>query len=430
MTKLDESAVADVCIVITRGISPAYDETGIPVLSQKCIRENRVVLESARITNPLKKKVSPDKLVRINDVLVNSTGVGTLGRVAQVTWVAGEVTVDSHVSIVRPDPGKIDPRFFGYAMVLNQPKIEAMGEGATGQTELSRVRLAQDVFVPRPPLPVQRRIVGILSAYDELIENSQRRIQILEEMARALYREWFVHFRFPGHEKHPRVGSTVGDAPKGWIVKPLESLMVDHIGGGWGKEAADEDHTEPAWVIRGTDIPGARNSRVTDAPHRFHTLSNLRNRRLRAGDIVFEVSGGSKGQPVGRTLFVTRQLLSAFGDDSVICASFCKRIRPDAEGYGAALLYLSFLEGYESGEIEQFQVQSTGIANFKWTQYIAKTIRAVPPPRIRSKFGERVATLFSQIATLGLAIQNLRRTRDLLLPRLLSGQTVVEPEKS
>ena len=51
-----------------------------------------------------------------------------------------------------------------------------------------------------PPLPVQRRIAGILSAYDELIENSQRRIRILEAMARALYREWFVHFRFPGHE--------------------------------------------------------------------------------------------------------------------------------------------------------------------------------------------------------------------------------------
>ncbi len=54
-----------------------------------------------------------------------------------------------------------------------------------------------------PPLPVQRRIAGILSAYDDLIENSQRRIRILEAMARALYREWFVHFRFPGHESIP-----------------------------------------------------------------------------------------------------------------------------------------------------------------------------------------------------------------------------------
>ena len=185
---------------------------------------------------------------------------------------------------------------------------------------------------------------------------------------------------------------------------------------------ADEDHTEPAWVIRGTDIPDARSSQVADVPHRFHTVSNLRTRRLEAGDILFEVSGGSKGQPVGRTLLVTPQLLSAFGDDSVICASFCKRIRPHAVGYGSELLYLSFLEGYESGEIEQFQVQSTGISNFKWTEYIAKTERAIPPPLLRARFRDRVAPLFSQVATLGLRAHNLRRTRDLLLPRLLSGQ--------
>jgi len=59
--------------------------------------------------------------------------------------------------------------------------------------------------------------------------------------------------------------------------------MVNHIGGGWGKDVADEDHTEPAWVIRGTDIPDARSSRVADVPHRFHTVSNLRTRRLEAG---------------------------------------------------------------------------------------------------------------------------------------------------
>jgi len=66
---------------------------------------------------------------------------------------------------------------------------------------------------------VQRRIAGILSAYDELMENSQRRIRLLEAMSRALYREWFVHFRFPGHEKLQRVASRLGDIPQGWEVK-------------------------------------------------------------------------------------------------------------------------------------------------------------------------------------------------------------------
>ena len=275
--------------------------------------------------------------------------------------------------------------------------------------------------IPVPPMPVQRRIASILSAYDELIENSQQRIRILETMARALYREWFVHFRFPGHETHTRVPSPLGNIPQGWEVRPLESLMADHIGGGWGKDTADDNHTNPAWVIRGTDIPDARSSQVKNVPHRYHTQSNLRSRKLAAGDILFEVSGGSKGQLVGRTLLITPELMSAF-DGDVICASFCKRIRPNTASYGAELLYLSFLEAYESGEIEQFQVQSTGISNFKWTEYIAKTERVIPPEPLRSRFREQVVPLFTQIAMLGLQIQNLRRTRNLLLPRLLSGQ--------
>ena len=314
-----------------------------------------------------------------------------------------------------------DPKFVYYCM---QGMDFARFNTGVGVPTLNRNHL-DSLEVKVPTLSTQRRIAEILSAYDELIENSQLRIKLLESMARALYREWFVHFRFPGHEAVPLVSSALGAVPAGWDVKKLESLMIDHIGGGWGKESPDDDHTEPAWVIRGTDIPDARSSQVSGVPHRFHTPSNLRSRKLAAGDILFEVSGGSKGQPVGRTLLITSEVMAAFGGD-VICASFCKRIRPDADGYGAELLYLSFLEGYESGEIEQFQVQSTGISNYKWTEYIAKTERLVSPAPLRSRFREHVAPLFTQVATLGLQIQNLRRTRDLLLPRLLSGQIDVE----
>jgi type I restriction enzyme, S subunit len=315
-----------------------------------------------------------------------------------------------------PASDAFDTKFLFY--LLTDARLSRHAGGAA-QPLVTQTVLKQ-VEVRVPPLPVQRSIAGILSAYDDLIENNQRRIKILEEMASSLYREWFVHFRFPGHDQVKMVPSALGPIPQGWAVKPLGSLMADHIGGGWGKDAPDKDHTEPASVIRGTDIPEARISQVTGVPHRFHTPSNLRSRRLAEGDILFEVSGGSTGQPVGRTLLVTPQLLSAF-DGDVICASFCKRIRPDSDGYGSEMLYLSFLEGYESGEIEQFQVQSTGISNFKWTEYISKTERIVPPQAQRSRFREQVAPLLTQIATLGLKIQNLRRTRDLLLPRLLSG---------
>jgi len=94
---------------------------------------------------------------------------------------------------------------------------EAFSADGAAQPNMSGGQI-EGLEIPCPPLPMQRRIAGILSAYDELIENSQRRIRILESMARALYREWFVHFRFPGHEKHPHLDSALGAIPQGWAA--------------------------------------------------------------------------------------------------------------------------------------------------------------------------------------------------------------------
>ena len=115
-------------------------------------------------------------------------------------------------------------------------------------------------YVDCPPLSVQRRIAGILSAYDDLIENNQRRIKILEEMARSLYREWFVNFRFPGHEKLSRVASTLGDIPQGWEVRTVEEI-VKRIPGD-----RDED--------------GRKNQSTRRALFRFSTKVSPRHHRL------------------------------------------------------------------------------------------------------------------------------------------------------
>jgi len=84
--------------------------------------------------------------------------------------------------------------------------------------------ILRSVSVVHPPLPTQRKIADILSAYDDLIENNTRRIAILEEMAQQLYQEWFVHFRYPGHENVPLVDSELGPIPEGWEVKRLGDI--------------------------------------------------------------------------------------------------------------------------------------------------------------------------------------------------------------
>ena len=132
------------------------------------------------------------------------------------------------MALIRTDPRRVDVRFLLYYFFTEEWRAVIRKNMLTGTT-VDRIPLTSfpDFPVKAPQLSVQQRIADVLSAYDELIENNQRRIQILETMARALYREWFVEFRFPGHEKIPRVASPLGDIPKGWETKPLGE--VAHI---------------------------------------------------------------------------------------------------------------------------------------------------------------------------------------------------------
>ncbi len=146
--------LSGLCSYLSRGIGPTYLETGgVLVLNQKCIRDHRVNRDHGRRHNDQQKSIR-GRLVERFDILVNSTGVGTLGRVAQVLQLPEPTIVDSHVTIVRAN-AQTDPHFLGVNLVGREPEIEGLGEGSTGQTELSRVRLGT-LPVVRPPSEIQR----------------------------------------------------------------------------------------------------------------------------------------------------------------------------------------------------------------------------------------------------------------------------------
>lgn len=138
---------------LNRGLSPKYvEEGGVLVLNQKCVRGGHVDTSKGRRHDPTQRKVE-GRLLEIGDILVNSTGVGTLGRVAQVLAIVEPTIVDSHVTVVRSAPEKVSWNYLGITLLERQSEIEALGEGSTGQTELSRVRLgALRVFLPPKPL--------------------------------------------------------------------------------------------------------------------------------------------------------------------------------------------------------------------------------------------------------------------------------------
>ena len=176
--------------------------------------------------------IPDDYVLNEGDLIVAMTeqAEGLLGSSALIPR-SGVYLHNQRLGLVQIRDRKQADQHFIYYLFNSKPVRQQIRGSASGtkirHTAPSRIA---DVKVSVPPLPVQRRIAGILSAYDELMENSQRRIRILEAMARALYREWFVHFRFPGHEKLPRVASPLGDIPQGWEVKTARRSCQHHNG--------------------------------------------------------------------------------------------------------------------------------------------------------------------------------------------------------
>ena len=166
--------VGELTSYMTKGIPPKYtenvSESAIYVLNQKCNRDYRISYELSRLHDTSIKKVPDDKMLKGGDVLINSTGTGTAGRVAQMLDVNKPTTVDGHMIIMRPT-NEIDSLYYGYALKLHQPEIESFAEGSTGQTEINKRRLSDEITITYPEdIEAQKYIASILRSLDEKIE--------------------------------------------------------------------------------------------------------------------------------------------------------------------------------------------------------------------------------------------------------------------
>jgi type I restriction enzyme S subunit len=262
--------------------------------------------------------------------------------------------------------------------------------------------ILERIELPLPPLPVQRRIAGILSAYDELMENSQRRIRILEEMARALYREWFVHFRFPGADSKSRSESHFGRIPRSWEVKSVPECI----------------YINPRVVV----------PRAGDKP--FVPMGCLSNDSMLISDIEFRAGNSGAKFRNGDTLFARITPCLENGKTGFV------QFLPDAQAFAfGSTEFIVFRSKTLTPEFVYCLARSDEFRGVAIKSMSGATGRqrvqercfddfqiAEPPRALLERFSAVVAPSFGLIYKLHLQIQNLRRTRDLLLPRLLSGQ--------
>jgi len=352
-----------------------YSEEGIPVVMPKDIIEGRIASDTvARVSSKHVERLSRHKLSGGDIVYGRRGDIGrqALIRPEQNGWLCG-------TGCLRLSFGDkvLNPHFLHY--YLRQDDVVSwISNQAVGATMPNlNTGILRSVPVRFPSLAIQQRIAGILSAYDELIENSQRRIKILETMARGLYREWFVHFRFPGHENHPRVASALGEIPQGWVVKKLSEIAILN----YGKALKKEDRCDGDFPVFGSSgVVGTHNLALVKGP----------------GIIV-----GRKGN-VGSVFWCD--------DDFFVI---------DTAYFVTSSLPLRYL--FYVLPTLNFINSDAAVPGLSRNQAYSLDV-LVPPQELLVQFCELANTFECQALTLNRQIQNLRRTRDLLLPRLLSGQ--------
>ncbi len=310
----------------------------------------------------------------------------------------GRFWVNNHAHVLRGKPGIIDDTFL--LACLNAADIKAFVTGAA-QPKLSQANLRR-IQLPLPPLDVQLRIAGVLAAYDQLIENCQRRIQILETMARALYREWFVEFRFPGHAEQPRITTSLGDVPRGWQLTPLpECVLVNP------RVSVPKDGEKPFVPMQ---CLANDSMLITNIEARGGNSGS----KFQNGDtLVARITPCLENGKTGFVQFLPGERAVAFGSTEFIVLR-SKSLTPHF------VYLLARSERFRSTAIKSMsgasgrqRVQERCLNDFPIAQ---------PPRMLLDHFSKLVTPMFAQIQRLHSQVDNLRATRDVLLPRLLSGQ--------
>jgi len=400
----------DVCDRITVGhvgpMADSYTPVGIPFLRSQNIAPFRLHLDDIKFIPPLFHEKLRKSALRPGDVAVVRTGYP--GTACVIPDRFPELNCADLVVIT---PSKDLNPYYLAAIFNSAWGVASVAGNLVGAAQQHfNVGAARELEVALPPRAVQDHVAGILSAYDELIENNQRRIRILETMARNLYREWFVHFRFPGHENIPCVASPLGEIPEGWATSALRAVTTK-IGSGatprGGKDA-----------YKGGDVHLIRSLNVYDYVFELANLvsiddlqaADLDNVIVEENDVLLNITGAS----VARCCLVPAHLLPARVNQHVAI------VRADPAKLGP--FYLLDAINSDNRKAQLLALAQGGATREALTRDTIGSFEVVLPPRAMLERYEAMAgPIHRQREALNRQSSNLRRARDLLLPRLLSG---------
>ncbi len=296
------------------------------------------------------------------------------------------------------DKNLSDPEFVYYLLKINKKYLQSNSTGSTfGELSASRVK---NLYFYLPEVNIQKRIASTLLKYDELIDKNHKRIQLLEEAARLLYREWFVYFRFPGHENV----KIIDGIPEGWKKKSLSEIVTTQYG---YTETATQDKIGPKF-LRGKDINKSSYIDWNSVPFCSDKKLDFNKYYLSPGDILI-----IRMADPGKVGIVEKEIKAIF-------ASYLVRLKIIDKNIPPYFLFYSLVSNRYQGYING---ASTGSTRKSASAKLMVTYDLlIPKKEIINSFNEQMIQLRRSINILLEQNQKLAQARDLLLPRLMSGK--------
>ncbi len=372
-----------------------WADTGIQVISAKLVKNGRLDLDREQrfIDEEAYRRWMPVPL-RAGDVLLTSEA--PLGETAFMRLEV-RLSLGQRLFALRANPEVLDPRFLHYYLQSPEGKT-ALLRRATGSTVFGiRQSALLEIDLHLPDIKTQRQVSTVLGSIDDLIDNNRRRIELLEEIARLLYREWFVNFQYPGYEDVPLVDSELGPIPEHWRVETLRDLAE-----------VVKDTVDPASIPSGSPLVG-----LEHLPRRSTTLADWdlatevgsRRATFRDGDVLF-----------GKIRPHFHKVVEA--PFSGYCSTDAVVLRPVRDSGSAHLLSVV--------SSDDFIAQASASANgTKMPRANMDVLMRYPIPRptesVSQAFEEAVKPLTELAKQLIRTNSRLIEARDLLLPRLVSG---------
>ena len=375
---------------------PEYWNGDIPFVTPKDIQGTKHIFFTERgITsiglNSVKSSALP----------AGAVCVSCIGNIGYVGKTISSCVSNQQINSIIPSEN-VNPDYVYYLIKWLWPYFKNYEGQSTALSILNKSQFSK-IEVPYHSKQQQDDIVAILNNIDDKIELNNAINNNLEQQVQTLFKEWFI------------------DNPKNteWATGTFSELIQSTLNGDWGKETPTGNSTEKVYCIRGADIPEVKAGNKGKMPTRYILPKNLANKKLEAGDIVVEISGGSPTQSTGRCTAITQSLLDRY-DSSMVCTNFCKAIKPQS-GY-SLFVYYYWQYLYEKGVFFSYENGTTGIKNLDFTGFIETEPVLIPPVDKVLRFDVHCKSIFNQVFANGKQNEQLASIRDTLLPKLMSGE--------